>query len=84
MGQNSWNFYIMEDKGCIYKKKKELFKMLPLPLRTLTFAKSPGPIINRFTNCLQWYLLCSFNNTRLQSNQTGVLTSTCDLLQLIP
>ncbi len=51
MGQNSWNFYNVEDEGCIYIKKNT-FKMALFGAHIL--VKSPGPVIDGFTNCFQW------------------------------
>ncbi len=56
----------------IKKKKKTNKNYLKWPPCVHTFAKSPGPHIDAFVNCFQWYMLQGFNNTRFQRTQIGV------------
>ncbi len=61
-------------KKVVLKKKNQNYP----PLCDYTLVKSPGPVVDGFTNCFQWYLLRSFNKTHLQNGQTGII---CELHQ---
>ncbi len=84
--ENFYNFYIVKDGGYINLKKKiqndphapTHSPFMPAHLQSLLGQLSMDSQIV-FDGLLQ-----RFNNTRLQSDQTGVLISACDLLQMIP
>ncbi len=59
---------------------------LPTPIFAATYSQNlPEPaVLDGFAVGFQWYLLCGYNNTCLQSRKIEVSTSTRDFLQMIP